>query len=547
MNPATTSSGDAWWRSAVIYQVYPRSFADGDGDGVGDLAGLRARLHYLAELGVDALWVTPIYPSPMADGGYDVADYRDVDPSYGTLEDAEALIAQAHALGLRVLFDLVPNHTSSAHAWFRAALRGDPGARERYWFRPGRGVHGEAPPNDWESIFGGSAWTRVPDGQWYLHLFAPAQPDLNWENPEVRADFERTLRFWFDRGLDGFRIDVAHGLVKDPALPDAGVRGAGLSRICEHPAWDQDGTAELYRPWRAIADSYSPPKVFVGEMHVRDNIRLARYLREDLLHSAFQMDLVRSPWRAEHLRAVVDDAVAQATVVGAAPTWVLTNHDETRIVTRYARTQPDTEIGSEWDRGRWADETPDHTLGRRRARAAALFQLALPGCAYVYQGDELGLEEVEDLPGAARRDPTWAQSGYTDVGRDGCRVPIPWADSAPPYGFSPDPAVEPPWLPQPATWGDRTVAAQSADPRSFLTLYREALALRRAHWAPTPAIEWLDTPPGALAFTNGVAQCWVNTGPEELALPTDLTIALTSLPGLGHTLPPDASAWLLHN
>ncbi|RDI48966.1 glycoside hydrolase family 13 protein [Nocardia mexicana] len=538
------ATGDPWWRNAVIYQVYSRSFADGDGDGIGDLAGLLARLPYLARLGVDAIWLTPVYPSPMADGGYDVADYRDIDPVYGTLGDAETLIARAHALGLRVLFDIVPNHTSSAHPWFRAALRGDADARDRYWFRPGRGPEGGLPPNDWESIFGGPAWTRVDDGRWYLHLFASSQPDLNWNHPAVRADFERTLRFWFDRGLDGFRIDVAHGLVKDPALPDAGKRIVGFDRISDHPAWDQDGTADIYRSWRRIADSYSPPRIFVGEIHVCDNARLARYLRPGLLHTAFQMDLLRSSWRAAPLRAVVEDAVGQAAAVGASPAWVLANHDVTRIVTRYARSQPGAEIDSEWDRTRWTRETPDHDLGRRRARAAALLQLALPGCAYLYQGDELGLEEVEDLPGDIRQDPTWAQSGYTDVGRDGCRVPIPWSGDAPPYGFSPDHAERSPWLPQPAAWADRTVAAQDSDRGSFLTLYRTALALRRVYWADAAAIRWLDTPPGALAFTNGAAQCWVNTGDRAVELP-GLPVALASPPVIDRLLPPDGSAWLI--
>ncbi|QFS91552.1 Oligo-1,6-glucosidase [Mycobacterium sp. THAF192] len=535
----------SWWQTAVVYQVYIRSFADGSGDGIGDVQGLRQRLPYLAELGVDAIWINPWYPSPMADAGYDVADYRDIEPSYGTLDDAQAAIAEAHALGIKVLLDIVPNHTSDQHAWFRAALAGQPQARARYHVRPGRGAGGELPPNNWQSIFGGPAWTRLPDGDWYLHLFAPGQPDLNWDHPEVRAEFEDILAFWFDRGVDGFRIDVAHGLVKKAGLPDtvSAAPGSLVESNEGHPAWDQDGVHEIYRGWRAVADRYAPERIFIAEAWVGSNERLARYLRPDELHTAFQFDFLRTPWRAKVMRAVIDDAIGAAATVGAPPTWVLSNHDVTRTVTRFARSQPEHLVGTDWERNRWADEDPDHALGRKRARAAALVQLALPGTAYVYQGEELALEEIEDLPDDVRQDPTWAQSGFTDVGRDGCRIPLPWTDTAPPYGFAAESGAAT-WLPQPAHWGEHSVEAQERDPDSTLNLYRAALALRRTMWRDAGDVKWLTVAPDVAAFERGGAQCWVNTGDADVALPEVATVALASAAGADRVLPPDCAVWL---
>ncbi|HEY9523973.1 MAG TPA: alpha-amylase family glycosyl hydrolase, partial [Thermopolyspora sp.] len=378
--------GARWWRDAVIYQVYVRSFADADGDGIGDLLGVRSRLGYLSELGVDAIWLTPFYTSPMADFGYDVADYRDVDPIFGTLPDAEELIADAHAYGLRVIFDIVPNHTSDRHPWFEAALRAGPGSpeRARYIFRDGKGVSGELPPNDWESVFGGSAWTRVPDGQWYLHLFAAEQPDLDWEHPEVHAEFEAILRFWLDRGVDGFRIDVAHGMVKARGLPDIGHPGQARMLGAEVlPYFDQDGVHEIHRAWRRLLDSYDGERIGVAEAWAPDNERLSNYIRADEMHQAFNFHYLKSPWDAAALRSVIDRSLHTAGTVGAPPTWVLSNHDVRRHVTRYG----------------------DGELGLRRARAAALLTLALPGSAYLYQGEELGLPEVLDLPEDVCQDP----------------------------------------------------------------------------------------------------------------------------------------------
>lgn len=530
-----------WWETAVVYQVYIRSFADGNGDGIGDIAGLRSRLRYLASLGIDAVWINPWYPSPMADAGYDVVNYCDIEPSYGNLAEAEAFVAEAHALGIKVLLDIVPNHTSDRHPWFAAALRAEPGARDRYLFRSGRG---DLPPNDWQSVFGGPAWTRLADGSWYLHLFAPGQPDLNWHHPDVRAEFEKVLAFWFDKGVDGFRIDVAHGLVKAKGLPDRGVVSEGVQHNDAHPAWDQDGVHEIYRGWRSVADQYAPQRVFIAEAWVSSNERLARYLRPDELHTAFQFDFLRAPWRASSLRTVIDDAIAGAASVGAPPTWVLSNHDVPRTVTRYARSQPPGLVEADWERARWADEDADHDLGRRRARACALLQLALPGTAYIYQGEELGLEEVEALPDEVRQDPTWAQSGFTDVGRDGCRVPLPWSGSVAPYGFSPADSSAT-WLPQPDHWGVHSVDAQDGDPDSFLSLYRAALALRRRLWVDAGNARWLDASGSMLGFARGAAQCWVNTGTVDVPLPEGLSVVLASGPGVGPALPPDTSVWLV--
>ena len=473
-----------WWRDAVVYQVYPRSFADSNGDGVGDLTGLQARLPYLVDLGVDAVWISPWYPSPMKDAGYDVSDYRDIEPVFGTLGEAEALIAEAHRLGLRVLIDLVPNHTSDQHPWFQAALASPEGSpeRARFVFRDGRGAGGELPPNDWQSQFGGPAWTRLTDrdgrpGQWYLHLFAPEQPDLDWTKPEVRADFEATLRFWFDRGVDGFRIDVAHGLMKADLLPDIGDQvwprpATGPADPREHPYWDQPAVHEIYRSWRAIADSYPDRRVFVAEAWVQPASRLALYLRPDELNTAFNFEYLVTPWRADLLRATIDRTLDALSAVGAPATWVLENHDVPRVVSRYARPQSDR-VERLW-LGDLLALPADFEQGVRRARAAALLLLALPGGAYLYQGQELGLPEVEDLPVGVLQDPRSWQSG-PGFSRDGCRVPLPWSGDTPPYGFSPAGSADP-WLPQPPDWAGLTVAAESGRRRLDAELYRRRSA-----------------------------------------------------------------------
>lgn len=548
----TTGSARDWWRTAVTYQIYIRSFADGDGDGLGDIAGIRSRLPYLVALGVDALWINPWYPSPQKDGGYDVADYRDIDPAFGTLSQARALIDEAHEHGLRVVLDVVPNHTSDQHAWFQAALAAPPGSAERarYIFRTGRGPGGDLPPNDWRSIFGGPAWQRVLDpdtgrpGQWYLHLFTPEQPDLNWDNPEVRAEFLGILRFWFDAGADGFRIDVAHGLVKEPSLPDLGIESdlvLGHHDLEDHPHWDLPGVHAVYREWRAVADSYEPPKMFVGEAWVTSPQRLAAYLRPDELHSAFDFSFVRAAWDAAALRSAVTTSLAAHESVAAPVTWTLSNHDITRHLTRFGRPQdqrsPDPLHGD-------LNGRTDVALGTRRARAAALLLLALPGAAYLYQGEELGLPEVEDLPEDVLQDPVWERSGRTQRGRDGCRVPLPWTSDGPSFGFGAGPA----WLPQPPSWAGLAAQVQDGDASSMLTLYRRALAARRE--LPdlrTASLEWVDDDaPGVLAFRRGERLvCVVNTASQAVPVPATGRVVLASADLTGGQLPPDAAAWIL--
>ncbi|SDN09593.1 alpha-glucosidase [Geodermatophilus siccatus] len=548
MPPPDLEGRRPWWRTAVVYEVYVRSFADSDGDGVGDVDGLRSRLPYLTDLGVDALWVTPWYPSPMADGGYDVSDHRDIDPRLGTLADVDALLAEAHAVGLRVIVDLVANHTSAEHPWFRAALAGGPGApeRARYFFRDGRDG-GTAPPNDWISAFGGPAWTRVrePDGamgQWYLHLFAPEQPDLDWDDEVVREEFDGTVRFWLDRGVDGIRVDAAPALAKVPGLPDAGHAPGALfesSAWVDNPHWDRDEVHDVFRRWRAISDGYDGDRVFVSEAVVAGPERLARYVRPDELHTSFNFDYLRAAWDADGLRAAIDGTLSALAPVGAPPTWVLSSHDETRHVTRFGR-----EASGAGTMGFDAASPTDLALGLRRARAAALLTLALPGSAYLYQGEELGLPEVDDLPEDVLQDPTWERSGHTARGRDGCRVPLPWSGDRPPFGFTAD-GVRP-WLPQPESWRELTVAAQRDDPASTLSLYRNALRLRRAlpGLADDGPLTWRDLGDGVLAFDRGSRfRCIVNLSDRPVPLAGQGEPVLTSSPGTAD-LPTDTAVWL---
>ncbi|GAA3370803.1 glycoside hydrolase family 13 protein [Streptomyces sannanensis] len=519
VTPSTARPARGWWRDAVIYEVYVRSFADSDGDGIGDLRGIRDRLPYLAGLGVDAVWLTPFYASPQADGGYDVADHRAVDPLFGDLADADELVRTAHGLGLRVIVDIVPNHTSDQHPWFREARAGRHGgaARARYHFHKGRGAHGDLPPNDWESVFGGPAWTRteVPDGnggtsqpeaggEWYLHLFAPEQPDLNWDHPEVREEFTSVLRFWLDLGVDGFRVDVAHGMVKAPGLPDIGAREqAELIGSQVLPFFDQDGVHEIHRTWRRLLDSYGGERIGVAEAWAPSPERLALYVRPDELHQAFNFQFLRCPWDADRMRAVIDDSLAALRPVGAPATWVLSNHDVVRHLTRYG----------------------DGAGGLRRARAAALLMLALPGSAYVYQGEELGLPEVTDLPDHLRQDPSFFRAEGQDGFRDGCRVPIPWTRDGSSHGFGPGGS----WLPQPAGWAGLSIEAQSGDPASTLELYRRALTLRRRHpGLGDGAMHWLDAPEGVLAFARDGFVCTVNTAGTDAVLPVPGRVLLSS-------------------
>ncbi len=541
----------SWWRRSVTYQIYVRSFADGNGDGIGDLAGLRARLPYIRDLGVDALWCNPWYPSPLLDGGYDVADYRDIDPRIGTLEEAEELIEEAHDLGLRFLADLVPNHTSWAHDWFREALAAGPGSpeRERYIFRDGRG-DGSEPPNNWQSSFGGSAWQRVSDlpddqlpagvddGQWYLHMFDVSQPDLDWTHPAVTQEFEDILRFWFDRGVDGFRVDVAHSLTKDQTFRDVEPGEAERQPQGNHPFWDRDDVHEIIRGWRRVCDEYGD-RMLVAEAWVHPE-RRPLYLRPDEYHQAFNFSFWDDGWRGWRHNRNIPEALEQAAAVGSAPTWVWGNHDVVRPPTRFGL--PVELDAKEWllegDRGLLDDE-----LGARRARAASLLLLALPGAAYLYQGEELGLPEATELPTEVLQDPEWRRSGGTLKGRDGCRVPIPWDADAHALGFGP--AGEP-WLPQPPAYAEYAVREQVGDDASTLELHRRALRLRSEHAIDDEEATFLDLGRDVVAFRRGSGLvCAVNMGTQPVDLPDgELLLASGPSPVAGQLLPDDA-VWLL--
>ncbi|MDX1891436.1 glycoside hydrolase family 13 protein [Mycolicibacterium sp. 050158] len=524
-SPESASATQAWWSSAVFYQVYPRSFRDSDGDGVGDLDGVTDGLDYLSRLGIDAIWLNPVMVSPMADHGYDVADPRDVDPLFGGIDALDRLVAAAHARDIKITMDLVPNHSSSKHPWFEAALAAGPGGeqRERYIFRDGSGLGGIHPPNNWVSVFGGPAWTRVvePDGnpgQWYLHLFDPEQPDLNWDNPEVFEDLEKTLRFWLDRGVDGFRIDVAHGMAKPPGLPD--MRNPDLPMLTlddDDPRFNHDGVHDIHRGIRSVLDDY-PHAVTIGEIWVFDNEDFAKYLRPDELHLGFNFRLVRAGFDAAEIREAVENSLAAADLAGSPPTWTLSNHDVEREVSRYGG-------GAE---------------GLARAKAMALLMLALPGTVFVYNGEELGLDNV-DLPDEVLQDPTWERSGHQERGRDGCRVPMPWSGTTPPFGFS---ESDEPWLPMPAEWAALTVATQEDDPESTLNFFRRAIAARHERGAMGGAVELVDGPSDVVTLrgADGVT-CVLNAGPTPVALP-DGEVLIASATPVGGQLPPDAAAWV---
>jgi alpha-glucosidase len=511
----------------VFYQVYPRSFADSDGDGVGDLDGVVANLDYLSSLGVDAIWLNPVTVSPMADHGYDVADPRDVDPLFGGMDALDRLIVGAHERGIKVTMDLVPNHTSSQHEWFQAALAAAPGSaqRERYIFRGGRGADGALPPNNWVSVFGGSAWTRVVEldgtpGQWYLHLFDAEQPDLNWDNPEVFADFEKTLRFWLERGVDGFRLDVAHGMAKPPGLPDMKNPDLEMLKLDDDdPRFDHDNVHEIHRAIRAVLDDY-PHAVAVGEVWVFNNEQFAKYLRADELHLSFNFRLLRAEFDPEEIRHAIENSLAAAAIEGATPTWTVANHDVDREVTRYG----------------------GGARGLSRARAIALVMLALPGAVFVYNGQELGLPNVE-LPDDALRDPVWVRSGGRKRGRDAVRVPMPWTGEQPPFGFSDNPAT---WLPMPADWAALTVESQLAEPNSMLNFYRHALQQRQRPEFVGKSIEWLDAAADVVAFrvVDGGVTCILNAGRKPVALPRG-ELLMASGPLLKGKLPPNTAAWLV--
>ena len=539
----TPAAATEWWRHAVVYQLYLRSFHDADGDGIGDLHGVADRLGYIAQLGVDAIWLNPCYPSPNHDGGYDVADYTDIDAAYGGMPAFEKLLNAAHEQNLRVIMDLVPNHCSSSHAWFQEALAAPPGtaARARFHFRDGRGPDGAAPPNNWLSTFGGPAWTRVigaagPE-QWYLHSFDSTQPDFNWDNPEVAAMFDGVLRTWFDRGVDGIRIDVAYAMVKHPGLPDTDGRDNPYS-------WNQPGVQRILERWRAIADEYGRDIPLIGEVWLTPE-QTTDYIRPGRLNQAFYFDLMGQPWSAADFHASIDAIVASVPIGGGVPAWTLNNHDVHRSVSRYGLVEPEPMYSDDANARRTRPRGRiDVDLGISRARAAALLLLALPGSIYLYQGEELGLPEVMELPDGTRRDPIWIRSGGREYGRDGCRVPLPWRFDEPTFGFSPS-GTSAPWLPQPEWFARFAVDVEDADPASTVNLYRAALR-ERHHLFAGGTIEWLDAGrTDVLAFGRGTAISVTVTGDSPFIVPPHWgSIALRSGATNADAVAPDETAWL---
>ncbi|MFT0846804.1 alpha-amylase family glycosyl hydrolase [Actinomycetaceae bacterium L2_0104] len=543
-----------WWRQAAVYQIYPRSFADANGDGIGDLRGIISRIDYLATLGIDAVWLSPFYPSQLADGGYDVDDYRDVDPRIGTLDEFDEMLAELHAVGIRVIVDIVPNHTSDRHIMFREALAAGRGSaeRDRYIFREGRGGNGELPPADWTSNFGGPAWSRVHDGQWYLHNFAPEQPDVNWDSPEIHEEFIRTLRFWADRGVDGFRIDVAHGLAKD--LPEVLPSQAELDALPHdgnHPLWDRDDVHEIYAQWRTVFNEYSPARTAVAEAWVHSD-RLPPYASPNGLGQAFNFDLLQADFNAAQFKRIVSHNMDLAARSGSSSTWVLSNHDVVRHPTRYGLPDsPRDNAGKvlqqsgaafEWLLSGGTSPALDRAGGLRRARAATMFMLSLPGSAYLYQGEELGLHEVVEIEPGQRQDPTFFRTEGRDIGRDGCRVPLPWTSKRPAFGFSEHDAH----LPQPDWFAEASVQAEDSEPSSTLNLYREALHLRQ-RLQPAERMEWVQGLCGeeVLAFVRPGGWLTVtNFGATAVDMPAG-KVLLSSSPLENGRLPRETTAWLL--
>lgn len=539
-----------WWREAVVYQIYPRSWADANGDGIGDMQGIRSRLDHLVGLGVDAVWLSPFYPSNLADGGYDVIDYRDVDPRIGSLADLDELIADLHQRGMRLIIDIVPNHTSDHHAWFQEALaarKGSP-ARERYIFRDGEGVEGCEPPSDWTSLFGGLIWEGVGDGQWYMHTFAKEQPDLNWSNPEVREEFLDVLRFWSDRGVDGFRVDAAHMLAK--ALPEPLGTQAELAAMPadgNHPTWDRDELREIYTTWREVFNAYDPPRTAVAEAAVPAH-RVPMYASPDTLGQSFFFDLLLAPYDGAEFRRITDECLAIAAQTGSSVTWTLNNHDTIRTASRYGTPWPGWDenhaparkYGGDWLMAGGDPTMLDAAQGLRRARAAALYMLALPGSAYLYQGEELGLQEVAEIADDQRQDPSFFRMREKETGRDGCRVPMPWTRTGSSYGFGSGGAH----LPQPLWFGHYSVEAQTGVEGSTLELYRTALGLRRG-FTGNEQLDWFDSGrDDVLHFTRpGGLRVVSNFGTTPAPLPPGEVLLASGPLGDGE-LPGETTVWL---
>ena len=531
-----------WWRTAVIYQIYPRSFADANGDGIGDIEGITSRLDSLAELGIDAIWFSPLFASPQKDAGYDISDYRKIDPLFGTNEDFYAMLAKAKSLGIRIIVDIVPNHTSDQHVWFQAALASPEGSAERgrYHFRDGLGENGELPPNNWQSIFGGPAWSRIdgPDGkpgQWYLHLFDSSQPDLNWANPEVADEFDDILRFWLAKGVDGFRVDVAHGMVKRDGLPDAHDRDAfghtvPIGGMTEEeaeervPYWGQPGVHDFIRRFRRVIDEFED-RAACAEASMSPLSRLAKWVRPDEYHQSFNFDYMETEFAPGPLKKIVTDSLREYGAVGAASTWVLSNHDQVRHATRYGYSHGQVPrqgdgIGPDYLQ-------PDEAMGLRKARAATSFMLGLPGSAYIYQGEELGLPEHTTLAGEYRQDPTYRRTNGERVGRDGCRVPLPWeADASASNGFSTNGAS---WLPQPRSYRVFARNQQQGVAGSTLELYKRLLKERKQFGLGYGEFRWAEEyqDKNTLAYLNNGVLVLTNFGPEPVTLPAGEVLVTT--------------------
>ena len=540
LHPAV--EGAQWWRSGVIYQIYPRSFADANGDGMGDLNGITQRLSSLASLGIDAVWLSPFYRSPQKDAGYDVSDYVNVDPLFGSLEDFDEMVREAHRLSLRVMIDLVPNHSSSEHEWFQRALNAAPGSKERsyYHFKDGRGENGELPPNNWQSMFGGPAWTRVDDGQWYVHLFDSSQPDLNWENPVVRAEFENILRFWLDRGVDGFRVDQPHAMAKAEGLPDhpyVSEAGAGFIEGRENPPmWFQDSVHEIFRDWRKILDSYPGDRAMCGEAYVLPLSFMALWVRPDEFHQTFNFRFLDAGWDREKLVSAIDESFEAFDAVGAPSTWVLNNHDVLRHASRfggdYGRTTASDGVGPK-------NPQPDNVAGLQKARAATLFMLGLPGASYLYQGEELGLPDHTTIGDEHRQDPTFFRTNGQRVGRDGCRVPLPWEMGNASNGFNQTGKA---WLPQPQSYAALSRDQQVGKPESTLTMYQEALKLRRKLKLGEGSFDWVSKT-AVLTYQNENLRVIHNFSSEPIAIEGE--VLLSSRPLAAGSLLPNDTAWIL--
>ena len=538
-----------WWRQAVVYQIYPRSFADANGDGIGDLVGITSRVPYLKELGVDAVWMSPFYPSELADGGYDVADYRNIDPRIGTLEEFDKLVDAMHAAGIRVFVDIVPNHSSDQHEWFQAALKAPKGSpeRDRYIFRDGKGEHGEIRPSELGSHFGPSGWTRItePDGtpgQWYMHLFAKEQPDFNWDNQEVRDDFIKTLRFWSDRGVDGFRVDVAHALtknLKDGHLP-ARMRFdlEFMKNDGTDDLFDRDEVHEIYKTWRQVFNEYDPPRVAVAEAWVHAN-RRAAYASTEGLGQSFSFDLAFTPWNIKKFKSTIDYNLKASAETGSSNTWVFSNHDVIRHATRFGLPEETLKDLPKWFRSKNRQDVINKELGLARARAATMLILALPGSTYLYQGEELGLQEPLNIPSDQMQDPQWFRSEGS-ISRDGCRVPMPWTPDGPSFGFGPGGAH----LPQPEWFKDWNVQSESGVEGSTLEMYRAALKLRR-ELQTVEKLKWVwHFNKNVLHFKrpNGW-QSITNFGSKPVKLPKG-KLLISSAPVVDGKLPANATAWI---